>query len=198
MGLKRGYMVEETTPIVSNARIHRVRLHSGENVYLPADLFRGLIERHSPAAEFFFVERGLLGRTAWAGTLTELRDAVASGVVEAGELGNLPAELFRTSQEWASVDPRYNHSKGGSTLETYREVFKKRGRMEQARALTRDAWIATGHRDGCCMQMHEEADHGSVWCTLDAGHPGPHEPECPECWLVQMLMERVADVSNKS
>ncbi len=197
MGVKRGYIVDDTTPPVREARIRRVRLDSGEQVYLPLDVFRGLIERHSPAAEFFFVERGLLGRTAWAGTLDELRDAVSAGVVSIRELGTIPAELFGSSRDWAPVDPRYNHSKGGARLGTYRAVFEKHGRAEQGHALTKEAWIATGQRDGCCMQTREDPRHGPVWCTLDAGHPGRHEPECPECWLVRMLVERVADASER-
>ena len=131
MGLKRGFIVEDTTPPVRAAGFRRVRLDSGERVYRPLDVFRGLIGRHSPAAEFFFVERGLLGRTAWAGTLGELREAVASGVVSVSELGTLPAELFGSSADWAQVNPRYDHSKGGAKLGTYRAVFENNGRPEQ-------------------------------------------------------------------
>ena len=196
MGLKRGYIVADTTPTVRDARIRRVRLHSGDQVYVPLSVLRGLLERHSPAAEFFFVERGFLGRTAWAGTLAELQAAVSQGIVSIRELGTVPEELFGISDEWADVDIGYDHLRDAAKLETYRAAFEKSRRPQEAVSLTRDSWIATGHRDGCCMKVNIDPRHGSVWCTLDAGHHGRHEPECPECWLTHMLDARIAQASD--
>lgn len=196
MGVKRGRIVADTTPAVREAHIRRARLDSGDQVYLPLHVFQRLIDHHSPAEIFYFVERGLLGRTAWAGTFDELRNAVSAGVVSLRELGTVASDLTRAPREWIPVDAGYDHVKGGAKLPYYRAVFEKHGRDEQARALTEDAWVDTGRRDGCCMQARDDADHGSVWCTLDAGHPGPHEAECADCWLVRMLVERAAESSK--
>ena len=201
MGVKRGRIVEDTTPSVRDARIRRVRLDTGKQVYLPLDVLRRLIERHSPTDEFFFVERGILGRTAWAGTASDLRQAVADGEVERRELGRAADDVFiapwsvelSSDQGWADVDSVYAHDDVESRLSRYRTIFEKNGRHDEAETFTRQAWIATGERDGCCMQSHEVDAHGLVWCLLDSGHGGQHEPECPECWLVSFIEEKVAD-----
>lgn len=109
MGLKRGFVVEDTTPTVRDPRIRRLRLSTGQQVLVPRETFDRLIHRHPPSTELFFVERGFLGRTAWAGNRAELRQAVEGGLVKLAELGNLPAELLAPTDDLKPVDPPSRH-----------------------------------------------------------------------------------------
>lgn len=160
-------------------------------MHVPREILRDLMERHPPSTEFFFVERGLLRRTGWAGSLNDLREAVAAGVVGASELGDLPGDLFADSARWIAV-PSSDHSKTRTQMAAYRALLERHGRSNEAYRLSNDAWLAQGRQEGCCLQTRDDPDHGPVWCMLDSGHPGPHEPECPDCWLANFVKESLA------
>jgi hypothetical protein len=186
VGLKHGRIIEETTPNVSNPKIHRFRLDTGVQVYVPSHIAHQIIAGHSPSEEFFFVERGLLGRTDWAGTLPELREAVSVGTVRASELGSFRLPESQPSTAWKRRAVG-DHRRPGGKLPQYRAVFTKHGRHGEAAQLTAEAWLANGQGEGFCLATRDDPDHETVWCSLDRGHPGPHEGDCPECWLVAMI-----------
>jgi hypothetical protein len=99
VGLKIGRIVADTTPPTREARIVRFKLDSGKSVHVPAPLASALLLGHPEGTQFYFVEKGLLGRVSWAGPLEQLHSAVAEGTVSRHDLRGfvLPAE-WRTDR----------------------------------------------------------------------------------------------------
>lgn len=87
MAFKHGYVDAETTPPTKVARIRRFRLDNGKQVFLPAELAATLMPDGPPPVRLYCIERGILGRTDWAGTLPEVRAALRNGRVKERDLG---------------------------------------------------------------------------------------------------------------
>jgi len=195
MGLKRGYIVEDDTPVTSGpTKIRRFRLSSGDHVYLPLDVASALVSRHSPAEEFFFVEKGLLGRTAWAGNLHDVRVALASGHLSPRDLGGLRLPTYEAPSGWAPPVEEDDHSKVGEKMASVADMLRQRGMPETAQSLTVESWIAHATSEGWCVANRADALHGRVWCFREEApdHGGLHIPTCPTCHNVKAIMLMIA------
>lgn len=192
VGLKRGYVLEEDTPGVGEARIRRFRLTDGSRVYLPRELAAYLMTQHSPAEEFFFVEAGLLGRTAWAGTLGELRHALETGAVSSGDVGRFELPVQEPRAGWNQMLEEDDHMSVGAKVDRLAEQLRKSGRPETAAVMTVEAWVANATSEGACVAEVADRHHGGLRCTDGKGHGGSHTPVCPECDIVKQVMFAVA------
>lgn len=192
MGMKRGYIVEEDTPVErSAANIRRFRLSTGEHVYLPLDVTAFIME-HSPAEEFIFVEKGLLGRTAWAGNTMDARAALVAGKISAKDLTGLSLRYLETPPGWFPMLYDDDHGFIGSTLEALASDMRMNGRADIADGMTAEGWVKAQADDGGCMAQRADSTHRIVWCWRDAGHDGEHGPACPRCEIVKDVTRTVA------
>jgi hypothetical protein len=192
MGLKRGYILEENTPAAPGAaNIRRFKLSNGDQVYLPSDVSAALISRHSPAEEFFFLERGLFGRTAWAGNLHDLRVALADGHLKPKDVGGLRLPVQEEVPGWAPMVEEDDHRMVGEKADPLADMLRKRGMPESAETLTVEAWVNNCAKQGWCIADRADSLHGRVWCGREnamPNHPGTHIPVCPKCQSVKMAM----------
>lgn len=191
MGLKRGYIVGDDTPVTSGpTRIRRFRLSSGDHVYLPLDVAHAVVTRHSPAEEFFFVEKGLLGRTAWAGNLHDVRVALANGHLSPRDLGALRLPTYEAHPGWAPMVGEDDHAKVGEKAADLAEMMRQRGMPDTANELTVECWIEHATSEGWCVANRADALHGRVWCDREEApdHGGLHNPACPTCLNVKLFM----------
>lgn len=196
MGLKRGYIVEEDTPRADAVRIRRFRLSNGDRVYLPLDVASFILTRHSPAEEFFFVEKGLLGRTAWAGTLHEVRVALANGTLSPGDIKGLHLPAQDAPSGWNPMTEEDDHSRVGAKIGPLAATMRANGRPETAEAMTVDAWVTNATSEGACAAERADGEHGHVRCGHNKGHTGNHEPLCPECDIVKQIMYAMAESAS--
>jgi hypothetical protein len=180
MGVKHGRIVG----IEPGGAVDRAKLDSGERVYVPARIGASIRARYLPTDELYFIERGLLGRTEWVGTLNELRDALRRGEVTSRDLGRfqLPP-LAPAVAGWASLRQSDHHERTGSKLVELRDAYRRRGYAQFAEALTEAAWLENARTEGACLAGRPDAAHGKVWCDADRGHSGLHDPVCPACNL---------------
>ncbi len=193
MGMKRGYIVGEDTAGARHARIRRFRLSNGEHVYVPRDVATVLLTQHSPAEEFFFVEKGLLGRTAWAGTLGELRRELAGGALSPKDLMGFALPVQQTHAGWVPMPVEDDHAFVGAKRGALAETMRQSGRPDTAAAMTAEAWIRVASSEGACVAERADNNHGMVVCDDDRGHAGDHTPVCPECDVVKQILFAVAD-----
>ncbi len=189
MGVKRGYIADEDTPgDRGSTRIRRFKLSNGEHVYLPLDVAGRIIAQHSPAEEFVFVEKGLLGRTAWAGTIGEVRKAVAAGYLSPKDISGLRLPIQELVPGWNAFENEDDYSFVGAKLAALAEDLRRHGMVDTANEMTLDSWLAHARQDGACLAERAESIHGRVWCEADRGHTGGHVPACPACGLVKVIV----------
>ncbi len=192
MGMKRGYIVEEDTPVRREAsNIRRFRLSTGEHVYLPLDVTAFVME-HSPAEEFIFVEKGLLGRTSWAGNTHDARVSLVAGVISPKDLKGVSFRHLDTPPGWGPIFYDDDHGFVGSKLDALAADLRKNGRADIAAGMTVEGWATTLTDDGCCGVHRTDLNHGIVWCWAQGGHEGHHAPACPRCEIVKDVMRTVA------
>ena len=189
MGLKRGYIVDEDTPVAQGeARIRRFRLANGDHVYLPLGVAGALISGHSPAEEFFFVEKGLLGRTGWAGNLHDVRLALGTRELSTQDLGGWRPPPQEEAPRWMPMLEEDDHRMVGLRAPCLADQLRQQGMSKQANALTIPAWLGNREENGWCLEVRSDSLHGHAWCcrTDSPGHIGPHVPVCPLCQGVKV------------
>jgi hypothetical protein len=188
MGIKHGHVLGEDTPPGDN-RIRRFRLDNGARVYLPLALADRLFT-YQASRHFYFLERGLLGRTEWLGTIDDLRREVARGGIRQPDLGGfrLPPEPPRTPG-WRPLACNDDHIETGARLEELRAIGQRRGMAETQTWLTLNDRLAEMRADGCCLVDRADAQHGRLWCADKAGHPGDHGPACVPCLMVLTMVD---------
>ena len=192
MGMRRGYILEEDTPVRREAAyIRRFLLSTGEHVYLPLDVTAFVME-HSPAEEFVFIEKGLLGRTAWAGSTHDVRLALVRGDISPKDLAGLSLRHLETPPGWDPLLYDDDHEFVGSKLEALATDMRQHGRADIAGTIIVDGWVKTMSVDGCCVAHRTDSTHGAVWCWAKRGHDRGHAPACPRCEMVKDLMRTVA------
>jgi hypothetical protein len=157
-------------------------------VYLPLDIATFLLTQHSPAEEFFFIERGLLGRVEWAGTMHELRQAISREAVSAGDIRGLTLPTVRTHEGWEPLAEEDAHELVGAKRGELTHLMQSRGRVDTAAAMEVEAWVQNARSEGACMASIADEMHGQVWCAADRGHGAGHIPLCAECDIVKQIM----------
>lgn len=194
MGLKQGHVVREDTPAGDN-RIRRFLLQNGAHVYLPLALADRLFT-YQASRHFYFVERGLLGRTEWVGTIDDLRAALARGELPQKDLGGfrLPPEPPQVPG-WRSLACNDDHSETGARLEDLRAIASRRG-VTGTTWLTLNDRLAEMRADGCCRVDRADSQHGQVWCADKTGHPGNHAPVCLPCLTVLTIIDALVRSSG--
>jgi hypothetical protein len=191
MGLKRGYIVEDDTPVTRGpTKIRRFRLSSGDHVYLPLDVAYAVVTRHSPAEEFFFVEKGLLGRTAWAGNLHDVREVIRLSILPEKDFGGLRLPTYEWHLHWEPPVEEDDHAKVGARMPALAEMLRNAGTPETADTLTVESWVEHATTEGWCVANRSDALHGWVWCGREEApnHAKPHIPTCPTCHNVKSFM----------
>jgi hypothetical protein len=188
MGLKHGHIVREDTPAGDN-RIRRFLLDTGPHVYLPLALADRLFT-YQASRHFYFVERGLLGRAEWVGTIDDLRTALARGELSQKDLGGfrLPPELPRVAG-WRFLACNDDHTEAGARLEELRAVGERHGKTGATTGLSLNDRLAEMRADGCCLVDRADSQHGRVWCADKAGHSGNHAPVCIPCLMVLTIVD---------
>jgi hypothetical protein len=133
MGIKHGRVVQEDTP-GKDTKIRRFRLEDGAHVYLPLALCQRLLE-HPPTEEIYFVERGLLGRTEWVGTIAELRIAITRGEVRERDLAGfrLPPSPCDTYGPSGEAVARLLAVLGGSPASQWEQLVAANDAADRAR-----------------------------------------------------------------
>jgi len=86
MNVRKGRIERIETPPTMKQRILKVHLSSGRAVHVPREVLELLVDTGLDVkAEITFVEKGLLGRTAWLGTPDLLPLGVVLGAISASE-----------------------------------------------------------------------------------------------------------------